>query len=520
MIIPICVSTLFGIACVMTPYLKPSDTHSLNLYRFPLGIGAYIIAFLLLRMIVRQYHEVPYPVKCKMHDGKLFGISFLCVLVTGLFWLLIYYPGLGMTDTINVIGTGMRFAPQHPWFYCLLVDLITRTVLMFGGDYETVLLTESLLQIIIAAGVCGHCITWLKNKGLGIVPLACILGIYSLDPMLNMYQICLFKDVLYAYLIMEWVMILYDLYETKGHQLGEHKTIIKMVFLIILSLLRNNGVYVTSCILLSVLLMYHKYAKRILILFIALLLTIGGSVLFERTNNITHLFKETAGIPLQQIAAVITASDKGIVTDDQREFINEIIPTDFIKEHYNPYTADPLKWGGAPLNNSFLNSHKKEFLKTWFAMLAPNLKIYVKAYLQATYGFWATEPDHISRYSTVYVESKKEWFEENDIDIQNILPSKVERVLKKLTYDPTGDALGEGQLFWLMLLLLLVFISLFDRLFLIVGIPPLAGWLTIMVSTPVAHQWRYVLYIALCLPIYAGLLLTPHKSTEQNSVTD
>lgn len=46
----------------------------------------------------------------------------------------------------------------------------------------------------------------------------------------------------------------------------------------------------------------------------------------------------------------------------------------------------------------------------------------------------------------------------------------------------------------------------------IVAVPVLAGWLTIMIATPVAFAWRYILFIPLTLPWLVGLLMLPKNN--------
>ncbi|MCD7945718.1 MAG: DUF6020 family protein, partial [Clostridiales bacterium] len=406
--------------------------------------------------------------------------------------------------------TSLGVAKQHPWFYCLLIQWMVQAVFFFGGGYEVAFVVESLIQITIAAAVSAHCVTWLKSKGVSKIPLLAVLSVYAFCPILNLYTISLFKDVPFAYVLVEWVMLLYDYWESTGESLERRSTYLRVVVCLILSLLRNNGLYISAALLVCMLILYRKKWKKLVSLFLVLGVVLGGSISFEKANSITPLFKETVGIPLQQIAAAV--SRDGEITEEQLVFINQVIPIEFIQENYNPYSADTLKWGGAPLDNSFLNENKVEFLQVWAEMLIPNFKIYVKAYLQATYGFWATSTtgNHIQRYNTIYVSSYDEWFEENDICLKGVLPESLQFTLETITYAGTS-ALGEGQLFWIFVFLLLLLILLNRPGIWIVGMPSLCGWLTIMISTPVAYQWRYTLYIALTIPLIFGMLLIPQK---------
>ncbi len=504
-LVVLCISFAFGIAHMLTLCLSESGKGVFNYTRIPLGMGLFCLLLILVVSTINwqqsrnNFHAVV------VSDRKLFVYCFSLFLLISTIWLLIYYPGVGMYDSIAIINDqNFTSAKQHPWFYILLIKCLVKFSFLLGGDFETALLLESILQILLSSLICSHCIIWMKNKGVDRNLILISIIFFAFDPLINMYTIALFKDIPFAYLIVEWTMMLYDVWETNGNALANRLFMFKAILCIMLSLLRNNGVYVTAFILLCLLLFYKKYWNYIIKFLFALLLIIIISIVFEKTHNITHLFKETVGVPLQQIAATVCA--EGTITDEQYNFINEILPIEFIKEHYNPYSADTLKWGGSPINNTFLNHHKLQFLKVWWQMLFPNFKTYVKAFLQVTYGFWSTSVTHVDKYSSIYVLALDDWFVNNDIDIQIIFPDDVQSYLEKVTFNSV-EGLGEGQLFWLFALIMLALLLITnDKHILIIGTPIFGSWLTLMISTPVAHQWRYILYIPLCLPMLIGCL--------------
>lgn len=505
---------LFGIAYMLTPYLLQGNSNPLNIYRLPIGIVSFLFVFCVAFYAVQWYHQPACKahVKMKCSNRVLFWSSFFLIFAVGVFWLLIYYPGVGMYDTIGIIkDENFAIAKQHPWFYIFLIQLVVRITFSFGGGYEAALVAESLLQITVAAAVSAHCVVWLKRRNVGKLPLLMILSIYAFCPILNLYMISLFKDIPFSYMLVEWGLLLYEFWESKGENLKHPSSYLRMAVCIVLSLMRNNGIYISFLILFCMLVLYRNHWKKIVSLFLVLFVVIIGSAVFEKTHSITHLFKETVGIPLQQIAA--TVSQDGEITEDQLAFIDQVIPLEFIQEKYNPYSADTLKWGGAPLDNTFLNEHKREFLKVWAEMLVPNFKIYVKAYLQNTYGFWATNSTNIGRYNTIYVSALDEWFQDNDVRVKEILPEPLQSTLETITYAGT-DAWGSGQLFWIFVFLMLLLILLSQPGIWIIAVPSMSGWLTIMISTPVAFQWRYVLFIAYTLPLLFGMLLIPKNEIQ------
>lgn len=277
-------------------------------------------------------------------------------------------------------------------------------------------------------------LVWLNKKNIKLIPLLLVFSIYAFNPILNLCKIALLKDIPFSIVLVAWIPVLYDFAETNGKNLYSKKDFIFISILILLSLLRNNGFYVTAFILLVLfifcLFKKIKVFKQIIYLSLIFLSVILLNICFEKIN-IEHLFKETVGIPLQQIARTVV--ENGNIAEDELDFINSVIPIDFIKSKYDPYTVDTLKWRGSPINNKFLNKNKIKFLKIWFDIFLKNPKIYLKAHLYNTYGFWSINNQKIkNRYSTIYVKDLDTFFVENNIHIKSIFPPKIQNNWKIL----------------------------------------------------------------------------------------
>ncbi|MDD3252711.1 MAG: DUF6020 family protein [Lachnospiraceae bacterium] len=217
-----------------------------------------------------------------------------------------------------------------------------------------------MLQILLTAVVYSYCLLWLYEKGIDKRIWLIMVMIYTLYPFLNIIMVNIFKDIPFSLLILMWIPLLYEFWKSKGEILQNAHTMLLICLLLLFSLLRNNGVYVSAFLIFCMFITYPSRWKSYIALSGVLVVVIFASHGFEKKNHITHLFKETVGIPLQQMAGVVYYNGK--IDDEQLQFIEQVIPVKFIKENYNPYSADKLKWGGAPLDNAFLDNHKKEFM--------------------------------------------------------------------------------------------------------------------------------------------------------------
>lgn len=509
-VITFAAALLFGLAYMLTPALDPKEPTGqyLNVPRFCIGFLIFLGGTCVVESIAKHYRVAAWdkPFGCSIRC--VFLLSFALIFSVGLIYLLIYYPGVGMYDTLAILTERkpLGMAHQHPWFYCFLIDMIVNVSFASGGGYETALVVESLLQISVVAAVSAYCISWLHSKGCKRISLLICLVIYSFWPILNFHMISLLKDVPFSYMLLCWVPLLYDFWESDGRSIEKPTAFLAMACCLVFSLLRNNGIYVSAFILFCMLIAYRIQWKRIAGLFGILACVIIGSVFVQHIFSIDHMFKETVGIPLQQIAAVICRD--GEISDESLEFMDQVIPIDVIKEKYSPYSSDGLKWSGS-LNSAFLNEHKAEFLRVWAELLVPNFKIYTKAYLQATYGFWSLKQTESTIVcTTIYVAKFDDVFTENSISIQSVLPERLQSTLKELTFN-AAYAWREGRTFWCFIMLAVVLYRLNGKKVWITAVPGSGGWLTIMISTPIAYQWRYILFLAIMLPVLLAIILLP-----------
>jgi hypothetical protein len=246
----------------------------------------------------------------------------------------------------------------------------------------------------------------------------------------------------------------------------------------------------------------RRFYKQLAILLLALVATVAINSLMLRLFDVQHLFKETIGIPLQQMAAVVAYD--GVMTEDENVFMNQVMPLDSIKNQYNPYSADSLKWQGDKINDEFINNHRIEIMKIWISMGSKNPRIYADAYLRATYGFWSVTNDQ--KEGKVYdgrAESYDDWYTEN------MLSTRISKLF---------ISLREGSLFWLFMAIIATICLTQKADAFLISAPVLGGWLSIMVATPVAGQFRYTLYIMMAIPLAIGVLMLNNTDRDLTKV--
>lgn len=130
-ILSVIMAVLFGFSFMLTPVLKKGSEASVEIGHFFCGFFLYIaILAVLIKLSGCKVKERSTGVS----SGWVFALAFVCISAVGIAYLVIYYPGTGMYDTLAILKSeGFGLAKQHPWFYLLLVQSLVKIVLSCGG---------------------------------------------------------------------------------------------------------------------------------------------------------------------------------------------------------------------------------------------------------------------------------------------------------------------------------------------------------------------------------------------------
>ena len=205
---------------------------------------------------------------------------------------------------------------------------------------------------------------------------------------------------------------------------------------------------------------------------------------------------ESVSIPLQQMAATICADRP--LTEEQSDFLYALIPEKTWKENYSPCLSDDLK---TSLDPDLLQENFGQFLTVWAQLLPANLDVYVEAYLMQTTGFWMPG-------------SWRGWYYEYYTGVDDVFDRGIRSVdwFAQLTGHGVQDILESFTRFVSSGTMVWVFLACFffclakpkgrRKADLLMLTPFLFSWLTLMISTPIAQSYRYLLMLPLALPLF------------------
>lgn len=512
----VCFTVVFGLCFSVAHQLVLSSDLKINILEWIKASTILFIVLLISWEIIKKVNEQQLFISYQYDKKEILFIWGLNIVVN-LICLFTYFPGVGMNDGLNIMIGGMSQSQQFPIMYCAAITLITK-IGAFLGSLQYSVVIYSIIQILCVSALYTWIVVWFSKKCTPKCLKYIILIYFLLEPLLAMYAISMLKDTLFSLLLLVLMMLVYDLVIDVEIKREKIWWIFFAIVIFGILTLRNNGSYIIFPILIMLFFCCPQNRKGIICMFFCAISTIVLLKILMIWFGTEQLFQELVGIPLQQIAAVV--ANNGNIAPEQAEFLNKLMPLEEMAVQYNPSSADAIKWNSM-FDRGFLNEHKVEFLITWAKMLPENFLLYVKAYLQQTFWFWAPwQEGTVQCLYSIETVSDNSWLVEflktSGIHDQPLLPAQLNNLLRSW-YQLGNKFFREGVCFWIMLstLVLSVLKNRNWRMILVYA-PALLLWLTIMISTPVAESMRYVFVFAYALPFFVGVLFIKRKVKEVN----
>lgn len=439
--------------------------------------------------------------------------SFLLCLLCWLPYFLYQYPGIMTPDSINqfeqVLGL-IPYSNHHPWMHTLLIKLLYSIGSLFTENMVVALSFYTFFQMCVMAFTVSYLIRTLRL--FRTRPLICffITLFYALVPYHAVFSVTLWKDILFAASLLLFSCSLLRLTRE------DKKTTILIFVLsgIMLCLFRSNGWY-GFLLCLPFLIWYFMKKSRRMLPALAVILFTAAIVKYPVMNSFHVIqpdFIESLSIPTQQIAAVI-CNDRPL-TSEQMNLIEQVIDTTYIKDLYNPTYADNMKELVRAGNQEYLTTHKWDYFKLWFTLGVTYPADYLKAYISQTYGYWY--PD------SFYLVAEAEGVSGTGLGVSHTpliggpLVIKAKEISIKLgSMVPIYSLLWSmGVAFWILIFCIGNAFVRKEKEKLVFYLPSIALYLTVMIATPVATEFRYVYFMVFALPFYLMTALIPFGTTE------
>ena len=452
------------------------------------------------------------------HVRKIFLVSFFLIEAAFLFALLSNYPGLCSPDSNTIIeqvtGQGTYsernryegLSNAHPVFYTFCLWVVFKLTAVFGSESFS-LFVFMFIQITFVACSLAWAVAWLARTGARKGYVALALCFIVLSPVIACHVIILWKDVPFAAALLVLVLYLAELGTIRKPALKQ--MIVLGVLLLLVSLLRNNGYYVALLTVLYLVVFradIRKASACVALCLVAFMSTLHGPVFSALSISQGH-FAESAGIPLQQLAATVEAG--GPMSEEDQAILDAILPLELWAECYDPSTSNPIKQHDS-FNDEYLNSHKAEFLGVWVNCLPDNFTTYVKAWVLETYGYW--QPGYTTYLGKLTCTANDQ--PATDFIGINYQPQKIANALRNLF----PIIFGMGSLIWFSMTAM-VFGIVSGRgirhiaIALTPYVPLLGLFGTLLIAAPIVSDYRYIFALYLVLPFLPQIFALCRKRT-------
>ena len=485
----------------------------MQLSNYLIIILSWILSYVIISIIekiVDKFENKVYR-QTRKKSKKTYFIILLVILIAWLPYVLSYFPGGIFADTKASIQQALtgEYNNRNPFLYAVIIKIF----FTIGGGRQLGMELFTVFQVITMAAVIAYAIYWLYKRNLSLKYIVLMTLFFSFFRLIPHYAIAIWKDTPFCIVLLLYAINIAEIVYQDGKNLEKTSEVIKYVILLLLVIfLRNNGIYIVIVTTAGIIFTYRhkifKTAKKFLVASIMAVIVSGGiqGPIFTY-YHMNSRFVEKIGVPLQQICYVV-AKD-GNITEEQREFINHICPLSDIKEKFAPCIVDSIK-RHPNFNNEFLEENKSEFFKVWFEIFLQNPKAYVREYLLNTIGFW-----DVNKLDTAAYINPRMW--ENSDEVMEIKQSDyIEEITGHSIRKIITPEKSTSTVAYLLVIVIGALMVIYKKRYknLLIFLPVILTWVTIMIAAPIAFSFRYVFIVALFAPLAIGMPFVKTKNEE------
>ena len=429
--------------------------------------------------------------KKSWNSNKIFLISLFSIFISGIIFLLTYYPGTGLIDSIHIISNPISFSNQYPLIYSLISYAFFQIFFFITNSMNLSFFLMELTQLVFMTFILAYIITWFHKKYNSNFFTIFNILYFNVLTIFSNYNSAHLRDTIFSALFLILIVLLHELIETNGICLTLDKFRTKIVIVLcLLSYTRNNAIFTIFILLLFLFIKYKKYYKELIVIIFCVMIMSNITIFLPEKYNREKLFQESASVPIQQLSYIITYED---ISVEDKEYIDNLLPTEIIKELYHPFIVDRIKWS-VLFDNYYLNKTKKEFLKVWLKNMNNHSEGYLKAYLLNTYGLWSI--NEFSDWESCFFEINSTY---KNLKNTPIFPANIQKKLEKF-YQITCRYINNGAIFWIYVFLFLLLIYKKKKEYLLIFVPFFSIWLNLMLASPLSSAFRYMSMFGYALP--------------------
>ena len=502
-------SILFSSAVTMANYrlFTPLRSHvpgTLSSWLAGVWISYYILRFILKH--VEKKPQKKAEIRTLKGKRKAFWIPFsLAMIMNSLYLFCVAYPGNLTPDSIDQMTQLItnEYRNHHPFWHTVVIKVWISIGFRLFHNINAAVATYSCFLIIFMAAIFSYMIMTMYEIGIPDQWLIVIVLITIFSPYHIAYSVTMWKDVVFGGAISLFVTSFLRILSGIGRE--------KVNYLFFacsgigFGLWRSNGWFAFALTFIVSIFLLRKRNKKILFYMAALL-----AITFILKHPVLKILNvpqadtvEALSIPAQQIARVIY--DGGELTEEERIELSKIADLEAIPQEYLYYLSDPIKSDIRAHGHDYLVDHKMEFLKIWISIGLRHPAEYVEAWIDQTRGYWNSGYQYV-----IWAD----FVQENSLGIERKVGSELMADKVHSYFDSYSNLSffqpmhSIGLTVWITVAAFVIGLIRKDKN-IILAVPGIAIVLSLIISTPVASEFRYGYGLFTAFPIVVFTLFYP-----------
>lgn len=457
-------------------------------------------------------------------SGKLiksYLFFFILLFVSGLPWLIAYWPGTLQFDScgqlLQYLGVG-RMTGHHPYPVTMLMG-ITLSVgrKLFHFDNAGIFI-YIFMQFLVQCLVVAYALYVLKKRiAVPIYAFIPIVLFYTVFPLIPNWGISYGKDTGYYICFLLFVTCMLDIYFPDNGDGKLWKKLLHVCATVGLVLFRNDGRYVVLISLFVLLVFYKKQWKTIVatVAFALCMLFLVEGICMPVQKIPKGSVREALSVPLLQTAGYVKTYPEEI-TEGEEQVLKQVFRIETksqLADAYDSEISDPVK-------DLFLEYPTKgellQYVKLWFRQFLKHPFLYVKLFWNHCSGYFnpfevcydnivgwfkiLDGEERVDEYLNIHFYPQTKGFRgalESWVDLLVKLP------ITALLFRPACYT-------WCLFIVFLLSFRKIDKKITYAFVPPFIVLLVCMFS-PLNGSIRYFLPVMVTLPIYFGLCFKNHE---------
>lgn len=471
---------------------------------------------------IKRIHQFFDNLDCKIKGKGLFLTVLITLLILWGIVFLICYPGCCSVDTNDIfrMALGLPFESNHfrydtlnnhhPVFYVFLNYVVLTVGQTVGLPQAISVALITLIHLLILTVCCSYFSVKLRELFSSDFVFVIAWIFFALNPVIAQYSVTIWKDIIFSGLFLVFIIQYAFLILKPAESASNKKFIIGFILVsICCSLLRNNA-FAIILVSIALLLCVKSIRKAALVALasIALLFILVTGPLYNMIGVQPTHFSESMSVPIQQVGRVVV--ENGSITEDQKDFLNSILPYEQWAERYRPASPNNIKFA-TDFNDDFLEANKTEFIKTWMQIGIQNPGVYFRAWCAQTLSFWSMTGETWYEAAPGYSIDPSQPPRVHNLThgLISYEDFSLYRVASIKAFGPLYNVAG---LVWFALITFMVLLCGKNSRRALVLIPLGLLWATFLVATP-ASDYRYVFVFLLAVPLFISICLFGFKDS-------